>query len=134
MTTPPPNPSHAGLKWAFRICITLFLLPFFGVGLVLVTGGGIAGSQGGLFTGLGVFGVLIGLAFLGVPTLMLILVWTSSFKGPGAGSRGELKVQTTNEASNVAMQTCSYCQRPRPVAEATCPACGARGTTRAEEH
>lgn len=116
------------MKWATRICITVFLLPFFGVGLFLTVGGGFAGSQGGMLTGLGVFGILIGLAFLALPTLMLIGVWSSSFKGPAAGvqASSEPSAPEREELAKIAMQTCSYCSRSRPVTETMCPSCGAR--------
>ncbi len=121
----PPTPP-TGLKWVFRICITIFLLPFLGVGLSLVAGGGFAGSRGGLLAGFGAFGVVVGLAFLAIPVLMLFVIWTSDFKQPAKFDRTPIEPpENPTQHTASPMRSCNYCKRPRPATEPTCPACGA---------
>lgn len=114
-TSTSPEPS-AAMRWAVRIFVTLFTLPFFAVGFGMIGGGGILG-------GFGWFGVLFGVAFVAVPALMLMAVWFGMGKKPAMMAERLSRVGSAMPPE--ATVACKYCGRQRSAVATACPSCGA---------
>ena len=104
------------MMWVVRIGVTIFTLPFFVVGASLAFGGGFLG-------GFGWFGTLFGIAFMAVPAMMLIFIWSAK---PGKPAKAPQPAPITPPTPPMPQKvSCTYCGRPRPASAVDCPSCGA---------
>lgn len=107
------------LAWVIRIGFTVFATPFLIIGLLMVFGGGVIGSQVSSF---GWLGSLLGLPFIAVPTIMIAAVWLSPLR-PKPADSGRAAAHPSPPSDTPT--ACAYCGRPRPLPTTACESCGA---------
>jgi hypothetical protein len=107
------------LAWVIRIGFTVFAIPFLIIGLLMLFGGGVIGSQ---FSSFGWLGSLFGLPFIAVPIIMIAAVWLSPMRPKSTDAAAAAASPSPSSGTPTA---CAYCGRPRPSATTACESCGA---------
>ncbi|MBL0926888.1 MAG: hypothetical protein IBJ11_04445 [Phycisphaerales bacterium] len=105
-----------------RVLITVFMLPFFAVGLSMCVGGSLFIGQ---TRGISLLGSVFGLAFLALPLLALINVWSGKRPPSRPAAVPNADEQAPPEPASAA-RACAYCGRLRPLGPGVCDGCGAR--------